>query len=823
MCHLKVEAMLKLNINDLVHILKQIKIAEHHTATGELVDHLGNPLNNLTPYGLRTVSGIDNNLVNLNAGAADMGMPRQSTPVFNPAEPNPRTGAPTSYQQTANTSVYDSQPRVISNLIADQTLTNPIAVITALNNVGITGGDQFTALMEVTTTARFAINEAIAAGKAAITADAAWVAANSPASGPFFVAKEVALANATTAEADRDVAVMIAQDALARVGVEMQNGNLVIPNVMPDLGSTAPLNGFMTIFGQFFDHGLTMINKGGSGTVFVPLKADDPLYVPGSQTNFMVMSRATNGPGADGILGTADDVRDATNTTTPWIDLNQTYASHESTQVFLREYKLVDGKPVATGWLLEAPNGGPPSWADIKTQAREMLGIELSDMDVHRVPLLATDLYGNFIPGANGFAQLVTGADLPTDLVEGNPAAPVAANMALSTGHVFIGDIAHNADPKAGQTPDEGDIVGDMIAVDEFGNRSEYDNELLDKHYVVGDGRGNENIALTAIHHVFHSEHNHRVDQIKDELIANSIATGDFKLISEYLAAPITEIPADTTTLLWNGERLFQAARFSTEQVYQHLVFEEFVRLVSPNIDAFVFSNTVDIDPAITAEFAHAVYRFGHSQLNETVDVLAADGKTDNSMTLVEAFLNPVAFANAAPAPIDPADLTAPPRAVTVDESAGAIIRGMTRQVGNEIDEFVTDALRNDLVGLPLDLATLNIARGRETGVGSLNEVRADFYAQTGDTQLKPYDSWFDFALAIKNPASVINFIAAYGQHATILAATTVEAKRDAAFALVLGGPGEPLDRVDFLNSTGAWSAANSGLNDIDFWIGGLA
>ena len=30
---------------------------------------------------------------------------------------------------------------------------------------------------------------------------------------------------------------------------------------------------------------------------------------------------------------------------------------------------------------------------------------------------------------------------------------------------------------------------------------------------------------------------------------------------------------------------------------------------------------------------------------------------------------------------------------------------GMTDQVGNELDEFVTDTLRNNLLGLPLDLA----------------------------------------------------------------------------------------------------------------------
>ena len=52
----------------------------------------------------------------------------------------------------------------------------------------------------------------------------------------------------------------------------------------------------------------------------------------------------------------------------------------------------------------------------------------------------------------------------------------------------------------------------------------------------------------------------------------------------------------------------------------------------------------------------------------------------------------------------------------------------MTRQDGNEIDEFVTDALRNNLLGLPLDLAAINIARGRDTGVPTLNAARRDFF-----------------------------------------------------------------------------------------------
>ena len=40
----------------------------------------------------------------------------------------------------------------------------------------------------------------------------------------------------------------------------------------------------------------------------------------------------------------------------------------------------------------------------VKAQARDLLGIHLTDADVDNVPLLATDAYGNFIRGPNGFA-----------------------------------------------------------------------------------------------------------------------------------------------------------------------------------------------------------------------------------------------------------------------------------------------------------------------------------------------------------------------------------------------------------------------------------
>ena len=103
---------------------------------------------------------------------------------------------------------------------------------------------------------------------------------------------------------------------LTQFGIEMDGNTVLIPNVSPDIGDSAPYNSLFTLFGQFFDHGLDLIAKGGSGTVYIPLQPDDPLYVPGSHTNFMALTRAAV-PGGENM-----------NVTTPWVDQNQTYTSH---------------------------------------------------------------------------------------------------------------------------------------------------------------------------------------------------------------------------------------------------------------------------------------------------------------------------------------------------------------------------------------------------------------------------------------------------------------------------------------------------------------
>jgi beta-lactam-binding protein with PASTA domain/Ca2+-binding RTX toxin-like protein len=692
-----------------------------------------------------------------------------TTPVFRAAETltidpdGPGGQAPgnaTSYAQKKGF-VSDSQPRTVSNLIVDQTSANPAALAAAANPCGEGG----------------------------------FVCGGSTEPDPI-------------------------------------TGSLFIPNITPDFGLSAPYNLMFAFFGQFFDHGLDLVTKGG-GAVIMPLKADDPLIVgpdgiagtlddppnpPPANQRFMVMDRATNMAGPDGVIGdnpatpqdeSADDVQDGINTTTPWVDQNQTYTSHPSHQVFLRQYVMTGtpAKPLPDGLVLDGDHCAPRgtgiagdvvcnigNWAQVKAQASTKLGIRLQDSDVFNVPLILTDPYGHFTPGANGFPQLVVQAS-PLVLLEGNPAANGGLGVtipatAVRTGHAFLNDIAHSAAPKPGG-PDADLVAGGSL--DTPVPAGTYDNELLDLHFVTGDGRGNENIGLTAVHQLFHAEHN-RLAHFIDQQI------------------PLILTPAEVTA--WHaidsgsgwgyGERIFQAARFVTEMEYQHLVFEEFARKVQPLINPFLGGIT-SINGAISAEFAHTVYRLGHSMLPEVLTRInkgagGADVPTD--IRLFSAFLNPAAFNNAGPSFPN----------LSAAQAAGSIVRGLSREVGNELDEFVVDSVRNTLVGLPLDLAAINMARGRSEGIPPLNVARRQFFTQTRDTAVRPYSNWFEFGLSLKHQESLVNFVAAYGTDPTITSATTLAGKRTAAAALVSA------------NSTFMFApAATSGLDNVDFWVGGLA
>ena len=411
--------MASLTRSDLDFVLNQILLAEEHAGGGDLVSLTPDVF---APFGLRTVDGTFNNLLPDQGqfGASDQRFRQLLPQVWRLGEDNPNVPGftLTSYAPatppTQPGSVYDSQPRVISNLVADQSTTNPVATAA----INATPGAQLT---------------------------------TSPGLDGVF-------------------------------GTPDDSQTYFIPNVAPDGGLSAPFNSWFTMFGQFFDHGLDLINKGGNGTVRMLLAFDDPLYQRGADNvagtpddlgadmiqgtfddpfaNFMTLTRASMVTDDNETPGDpTDDIHYHTNQTTPFIDQNQTYSSHPSHQVFLREYALnADGKPVATGRLFDGASGGLPTWAEVKAQAATKLGIQLDDADILNLPLIRTDAYGKFIPGANGYAQLVTdlGADgIPNTaddvVVEGDPTANgglgVSTSGALRINHAFLDDIAHNAAP----------------------------------------------------------------------------------------------------------------------------------------------------------------------------------------------------------------------------------------------------------------------------------------------------------------------------------------------------------------------------------------
>ena len=77
-----------------------------------------------------------------------------------------------------------------------------------------------------------------------------------------------------------------------------------------------------------------------------------------------------------------------------------------------------------------------------------MLGIELDDQDVLNVPLLATDPYGHFMPGAGPASRRSSPATGAGDGRSGTPGAPGRRDRArVRTGHAFLDDIAHHAAP----------------------------------------------------------------------------------------------------------------------------------------------------------------------------------------------------------------------------------------------------------------------------------------------------------------------------------------------------------------------------------------
>ncbi|MEQ1669705.1 MAG: peroxidase family protein, partial [Hyphomicrobium sp.] len=310
---------------------------------------------------------------------------------------------------------------------------------------------------------------------------------------------------------------------------------------------------------------------------------------------------------------------------------------------------------------------------------------------------------------------------------------------------------------------------------------------LLD-HFVAGDGRANENVSLTAVHTIWARNHNFHVDNLN--------------------AAGFGGTP----------EQVFQAAKALNEAEYQRVVFDEFADMLFGGIQGAGTHGhagyDANADAGISHEFAAAVYRIGHSLISDTLTVIGADGQPQH-VRLVDAFLNPTN---------DPASFNGPPppgyqpQPGFAQLGAGSIISGTIAQAAEEVDFNIVDAVRNDLVRIRADLFAFNVARGRDVGLGTLNQVRQDLrdstdpYVQEARSfagNLDPYSSWEDFQQRNGlSDAVIAQFKQAYPD--LVLAAADIADFNDV-------NPG--IDVAVQANGTGVVK----GIDRVDLWVGGLA
>ncbi len=202
-----------------------------------------------------------------------------------------------------------------------------------------------------------------------------------------------------------------------------------------------------------------------------------------------------------------------------------------------------------------------------------------------------------------------------------------------------------------------------------------------DDGLLAGDVRAGENIALTSLHIVFVKEHNRHVRE---------------------LAEAHPSLSAD---------ELYGAARARVEGLVQAITFNEFLPALVGGSALLPYAGyDLQINPGISTEFSTAAFRLGHSLLSPEIARLEENGQSvpEGPVALRDAFFQP--------------DL--------LREAGGidAVFRGLAATPAQELDAIIVEDVRSFLFGAPgaggLDLAALNIQRGRDHGLSTYNELR---------------------------------------------------------------------------------------------------
>lgn len=220
---------------------------------------------------------------------------------------------------------------------------------------------------------------------------------------------------------------------------------------------------------------------------------------------------------------------------------------------------------------------------------------------------------------------------------------------------------------------------GDLMPFNEDGQPNAMSTDAT--FFLGGDERANENIVLSSMHSLFLREHN--------------------RLVTEFEK----EHPE------WEPETLYQEARRIVEAQMQAITYNEFLpKLIGEGaLDAYAGYDW-NVDPAIANIFSTAAYRLGHTMLSSTIHRVDEDGSENafGNLSLLDAFFQPQRL---------------------IDEGGvDALLRGAATSEAESVDHQIVDDVRNFLFGQPgtggLDLASLNIQRGRDHGLDDYNGAR---------------------------------------------------------------------------------------------------
>ncbi len=222
-----------------------------------------------------------------------------------------------------------------------------------------------------------------------------------------------------------------------------------------------------------------------------------------------------------------------------------------------------------------------------------------------------------------------------------------------------------------------------------------------DEEFISGDLRINEQSGLISIHTLLVREHNLVADKVAFHLDA-----GDDPALNQAFAefrdvyVPSLDLPEPPSAEAIRGEFIYEAARAVVGAKSQVITYEEFLPILVGNESASDLE-VIDpelISPGIAAEFSGAAYRLGHTLLSDNIRTLDSDGL--GSISLRNAFFNPQSIS---------------------ENGVDNILLGLNYQESNDADHRIIDGVRNNLFGPPgsggLDLAAINIQRGRELGI----------------------------------------------------------------------------------------------------------